>query len=228
MAHVVLGVDGWRGSWVAARLRGTTAAAELLDWHTGRFADLLRLRADVVAVDIPVGLAEGGLRRCDVQAKGRVPGASSRVFLTQPRAAYDAADLTAANRVLRARGEPGVSAQAFALRDAILEVDGAADDPRVVEVHPEVSLALIAGQPMAPKRTAQGVGQRVRALGTWVDVLAALDVVPARVPVDDALDALAAAWSAVRWAAGVAEVLGPGEDGRLDRDGRGRPMRIVV
>nr|MBA3905799.1 DUF429 domain-containing protein [Pseudonocardiales bacterium] len=38
----------------------------------------------------------------------------------------------------------------------------------------------------------------------------------------DVLDALAAAWSAARWARGDAEVLGD------ECDARGRPMRVVV
>lgn len=222
MAGDVLGVDGCRGSWVAALVRGTPAAAQLLGWHTGRFAALLRVPAAVVAVDIPIGLPERGRRVCDRAAKDRLPGAGSRVFFTGPRPAYDEADLAAANQLLRSRSEPALSAQAFALRAAILEVDGCADDDRVVEVHPEVSLACLAGRPLTAKRTARGVAQRVRALGGWVDVLAALEAAPPGVPVDDALDALAAAWSGVRWAVGAADVLGGGTDGR------GRPMRIVV
>jgi hypothetical protein len=41
--------------------------------------------------------------------------------------------------------------------------------------------------------------------------------------VDDALDALACAWSALRFATGRAEVLGDGQ-----RDARGLVMRIIV
>jgi hypothetical protein len=55
-----------------------------------------------------------------------------------------------------------------------------------------------------------------------VDIGAVLATAPERVALDDALDALAAAWSARRWAAGCAETLG----GELDR--RNRLMRIVV
>lgn len=218
----MLGVDGWQGSWVAAHLRGTAVSAELLGWHTGRFADLLRMPVAAVAVDIPVGLPDHGRRTCDLAARAALPGAASRVFLTGPRPAYRAPDLAAANRWLRARGEPALSAQAFALRAAVLEVDACADDARIVEAHPEVSLARLAGRPLASKRTAQGVAQRVQALTGWVDVVAALAAAPRGVPADDALDALATGWTALRWATGEAEVLGGVPDGH------GRPMRIVV
>jgi len=67
-----------------------------------------------------------------------------------------------------------------------------------------------------------GAGQRIAALGRWVDVGAALGDLPGGVGLDDVLDALAAAWSAQRWASGSAEVLGG------DVDERGRPMRVVT
>lgn len=70
-----------------------------------------------------------------------------------------------------------------------------------------------------------GIVPKIRqwdALSSMVDIGAVLATAPERVALDDALDALAAAWSARRWAAGRAETLG----GELDR--RNRLMRIVV
>jgi hypothetical protein len=55
-----------------------------------------------------------------------------------------------------------------------------------------------------------------------MDVLDALAAAPARVPAADALDACAAAWSAQRIAAGLAESVGDDVRDRLDR-----PMRIT-
>ena len=72
--------------------------------------------------------------------------------------------------------------------------------PGVVEVHPEVSLRTLAPDVgFAPKKTARGAGQRIAALGRWIDVAAALGDLPAGARLDDVLDALAAAWSAQRW-----------------------------
>ena len=101
------------------------------------------------------------------------------------------------------------------------EVDDAADDPRLVEVHPELSFAALAGRVLDRKRTAAGRAQRLAALRSW---LPGLDL--ASVPSgDDAPDALAAAWSGRRWLDGVARVLPGGEP---PQDSRGRPMRIVT
>jgi len=54
-----------------------------------------------------------------------------------------------------------------------------------------------------------------------MEVETALADGPAGVPMVDALDACAAAWSAGRLAAGIAESVG-----ERARDARGRPMRI--
>jgi predicted RNase H-like nuclease len=203
-AGPVLGVDGCRGSWVAARVLGDPRSARLLGWSHGRFAALPDAADEVVAVDIPVGLVESGRRACDLAGRAALGAAASRLFLIPPPVALRAPDLGAANAVLRERGEPGVSAQTFALRHAIAEVQAFAADPRVVEVHPELSFAAASGRVAAPKRTAAGVAERVAALQGWTDVVAALARAPAGVPVDDALDALAAAWTAVRIRAGLA------------------------
>jgi len=55
-----------------------------------------------------------------------------------------------------------------------------------------------------------------------VDPALALADLPDGARLDDVLDALAAAWSAGRWARGEAEVLG------AEVDARGRPMQVVV
>ena len=111
----------------------------------------------------------------------------------------------------------------------IREVDELADDPRLVEVHPELSLRAAARDLVIrdSKHSARGLGQRLYVLrdAGLPDLLAALADVPRPARLDDALDALAVAWSAQRWLQGVAEVL-PSEPPPID--GRGRPMRIVV
>ena len=216
----VLGVDGWKGAWVGAYVRDGQVS-----WGSGRFADLLRPDVSVVGVDIPVGLAAAGRRGCDLAAKAALGSAASRVFLMPPTYAFGAATHAAANVSLRAAGEPAISYQAWALGAAVAEVGALADDVRVVEVHPELSFLHLAGHVLPSKKTAAGVGARIEALSGWVDVASALRSAPARVPVDDALDALAAAWSAARVADGTATAY-PADDALLSAEGR--PMRIYA
>jgi predicted RNase H-like nuclease len=119
-----------------------------------------------------------------------------------------------------------MSAQAFGLVRAVRDVDAAVtpdDEHRVVETHPELAFAAMAGAPLPAKRTDDGVRARRVALRGWLpEVDAAATAAPRGARVDDALDALACAWVARRWRAGQAELVGDGS-----RDRRGLVMRIA-
>ena len=220
----MLGADGCPGGgWVVAEVRP--------DWpvrwhHVVGMGPLLALAdelgAGAVAVDVPIGLPAGGVRASDVAARQRLRGGgSSSVFATPHRAALAFATYAEARPHL-----PTLSAQAFALVARIRDVDevlraaGPQVHDRVVECHPEVSLRALTGQVLARKKSAPGALARLAALRAEFGELPA-DVHPAA-GLDDALDALACAWTARRWLRGEAEVLGE------QRDALGTPMRIVV
>ena len=221
----VLGVDGWRGAWVGA----------LLD---GRSVTLLALRdvaavlavpdVELVAIDMPIGLSDDGVRPCDVAAAKRLAGlgAAGSVFPTPVRAVLATDDYAEARRLSRAVTTPprAPSAQAFQLTKAIRALDDALGDPpddRVIEVHPELAFRALDPAVRDRKGTARGTMQRLRALRAVMDVEEALEDAPPGVPMIDALDACAAAWSARRLADGQGESVGDG-----GTDARGRPMRI--
>jgi predicted RNase H-like nuclease len=217
----VLGVDGWRGAWVAARLEGRAVGLTVLSDAAAvlAFGDV-----EVIGIDMPIGLSDDGVRACDVAARRRLPGAASTVFPAPVRpvlrtATYDEARSTS----LGAAGR-SLSVQTFGLVPAIRSLDDALGDPpesRVHEVHPELSFRALDGRVTDRKTSGSGLAQRIRALEKVMDVVDALAEDRAGVPVIDALDACAAAWSAQRIATGTAECVG---DGAADR--RGRPMRI--
>jgi predicted RNase H-like nuclease len=94
-------------------------------------------------------------------------------------------------------------------------------DPRVHEVHPELSFRALDGRVTDRKASGSGLAQRLRALQPVMEVLDALADERLGLPVVDVLDACAAAWSAQRIAAATAECVGDDV-----RDSRGRPMRI--
>jgi predicted RNase H-like nuclease len=219
----VLGVDGWRGTWVGALLEGRSVT--LL--HLRSVVDVLAVPGvDVVAVDMPIGLSEDGVRACDVQARRYLGRAGSSVFPPPVRAVLATDDYAEARALSRAATDPprAPSAQAFQLVKAIRSLDDALGEPpleHVHEVHPELAFRALDDRVRDPKVTARGLAQRLAALRPVMDVDAALPAAPPLVPAVDALDACAAAWSAQRIADGLAESVG---DGR--RDARGRPMRI--
>jgi predicted RNase H-like nuclease len=217
----VLGVDGWRGAWVGA----------LLD---GRSVTLLALRdvaavlavpgVDLVAIDMPIGLSEDGVRACDVEARKRLRRAGSSVFPAPLRRVLHASDYVQACAVSVEASGKALSKQAWNLVPAIRALDAVLGEPptdRVVEVHPELAFRELDGGVVDPKVTARGMAQRLRALRSVMDVEEALTAAPPLVPAVDALDACAAAWSARRLADGRGECVG---DGSVDS--RGRPMRI--
>jgi predicted RNase H-like nuclease len=213
-----LGLDGARGGWA-----GAVVADGRVTWlRLGHVSEALALDVEVIGVDMPVGLPPTGRRACDLLAKQLLGRAHPRVFLTPPRGVLAAADYTAANvRHRELTAGHGLSVQTWHLLPRVREVDEVADDPRLVEVHPELSFAHLTGTgPLPSKKTAAGRAARVEALRGWLPDLAADDV-PAG---DDGLDALAVAWSAQRWLAGTATTL-PADP---PYDERGRPMRIVT
>jgi predicted RNase H-like nuclease len=163
------------------------------------------------AIDMPIGLPDAGSRRADKLARAAVGPRRSSVFLTPVRAALESADHPTATAVNQKVTGAGVSAQAFALRRKLLEVDAWVRHARikVVEVHPEVSFAALAGRPLPEsKRTWTGVIGRRRLLADAGIVLED-DLGPAgsAAAVDDVLDAAIAAWTARRVARNEAQPL---------------------
>jgi predicted RNase H-like nuclease len=190
----VVGVDGTRGGWVAIALEdGRFAGDHVLRPLEATFEDLLD--AEVVAIDVPIGF---GPRKADAAARAFLAGAASTVFTTPSR------------ELLETPFGPGlgVSAQAHALGPRVLHVTRVAEaDPRFHEVHPEVSFrAMNAERPLRRKKSAGGALERTSLLRRNGIELAGV-LAAASAPLDDVLDAAAAAWSAHRIASGTAHTL---------------------
>jgi predicted RNase H-like nuclease len=230
---LVAGVDGRRGGWAVTLVRvdaegepTSVTWVEVPGQDAYGFRRVLAIAGDAAAVgvDCPIGLPRDGWRPADLAAKRRLGPASARVFLAPPRPVLAAPTYAEAGTVARSvLAGRGVSAQTYGLRRIVLAVDEVITSAatNVVEVHPELSFMALAGRasgdPLPPKKTDAGRAARLAALGSWAP--SAVDRAP---PGDDGLDALAAAWSAWRFATGRAEILG----GELDD--LGVPMRMVI
>jgi predicted RNase H-like nuclease len=217
-----LGVDAFHGGWVGILATDAGFEAALAD---ARLEALVECAApDLVAVDIPIGLVDEGWRACDRAAKGLLGPRRSSVFLVPPRAVVEATTYAEANRVCREVTGQGLSRQAYALAPKILEVDALVGRvPGLVEVHPEVSFRVLAGETLPKKKTWGGV-QRRRALLVGAGIELPDDLGPANeVPVDDVLDATVAAWSGLRIARGEAVRVG---DDDHQRRSDGEPIAI--
>jgi predicted RNase H-like nuclease len=209
---IVAGVDGCRGGWAVA-LADEDSILDLRIAPT--FADVIALRCDAVAVDMPIGLLDRGPRACDVEARRRLGPRRSSVFPTPLRPMLATATYAEASAVA------GLSKQTFHLLPKIREVDAVMTPRRqrtIVEVHPELCFAALLGAPCrAPKRTSEGRAERLAA------VMPPIDRPPAGAAWDDVLDACALVQTARRLVRGTVERLGDGA-----RDARGLRCEIVL
>ena len=201
----VVGVDGCKYGWIA--ISWDREAKTLTPSVHASFREVLAAYEDAgaIAVDIPIGLNQGP-RQCDVEARKLLKWKHPAVFPAPDPRLVHAATYEEASVLSRELTEKGLSVQTFALFPKIVEVNEAMTpsmQPRIIEVHPEVSFCAMAGEPMRhPKRKAEGIEERRRqlkkALGIeiWTRAEAAHLVKPAKA--DDVLDAIAAAWTAQR------------------------------
>lgn len=217
----VVGVDGFRSRWVVVRLDdGTVEDVTVCD----DIREVVTTDAAIIGIDIPIGLSRDGVRRADIETRALVGPRRASVFMTPPRGVIDAPTYADARRIARTRHDVGVTAQAYALRSKILEVDTVATtEKRLREVHPEATFRMLAGDPLAyAKRTWNGQMERRRLLAGVGVVLPDSLGEAGRAPVDDILDAAACAWTAQRCALGEAVRL----PSVPERDDRGVDMAV--
>jgi predicted RNase H-like nuclease len=209
-----VGVDGAKPGWIGVWRQGEAFAFEV-------YPDAVSLQtshaaAAVIAVDVPIGLADAGSRTADREARRFVGGRRAcSVFSAPVRGILDAASQPEASRRHREIDGRGFGAQAFGILPKVREWDSLLQSSaharaQVREVHPEVSFAALnAGCGVADrKKSASGQEARLRLLSTVFDE-AAIGCLLSRVPrrraaADDVLDALVALWTAERIAAGHA------------------------
>jgi predicted RNase H-like nuclease len=233
-SEYVVGVDGCSGGWLTIRYDPVQAriAARVLS----SFQEILACysEASCIAIDIPIGLREDCQPRvCDLEARKVLGPRRNSVFPAPDRRLLTSGSYTEAAARSHTLCRKGISKQAFAIYPRIAEVDRIMTpelQARVVEVHPEVCFWALGGRrPMAHyKATPEGFEERRKLLS------AALEKVPipsldeakscARpAQSDDVLDAIAAAWTASRFA--------QGQSGRLPvnppRDSKGLRMEMV-
>ena len=208
----VVGVDAWRGGWVAVVLEDGQVSDVRLAVTLDQIANKCP-GAAAVGVDMPLGLVERGWREADRLGAARLGAHRSRLFMVPPRAVWDAEKYEEAVVRCRQLTDPpsGCSRQAFGLQKKLLAANElyARLPGRLFEVHPEISFAeLSGGSPVAAsKKTWNGQSAR-RALLAGAGIVLPDNLAGAgNIPPDDILDAGAVAWSAARIAAGQASSL---------------------
>jgi predicted RNase H-like nuclease len=159
-----LGLDGFRGGWVAAWIddRGNHGFD-----YSSSLNRLLSMPHQRAMIDMPIGLKMSGHRKCDISARELV-GAS--VFLGARRNLWEFPDQASANQYYWQHEGPrmGVSCQLWNIRDKIREVDDfiTPDGQATVgEAHPELIFRRLGDQlRLDGKKSALGRDQRIRLL----------------------------------------------------------------
>jgi predicted RNase H-like nuclease/catechol 2,3-dioxygenase-like lactoylglutathione lyase family enzyme len=157
-----IGIDGCPGGWVAVSHEGAFVERDLS-------ALLNRLAPAVVAIDMPIGLAdEQQTRACDHAARQLLAGRrATSVFPTPVRAALLGRNHSEASAINAEYCGKRLSAQTYNLLPKIRELDdllrrSAYWQARLHETHPEVSFAAMnAGEALTdPKHSATGHARR--------------------------------------------------------------------
>jgi predicted RNase H-like nuclease len=228
------GADGCRAGWIAITEDLNTG---VLSWEVSSSLEALASAsaAEIIALDVPIGLPDRGSRDCDVAARRLLgPGRGSSVFPAPIRPLLEATCHSEACAIREAVEGKRLSIQAWAIVPKVLEVDRAMRSSsqlrgRVREVHPEVCFFHLASRrPMQQaKKTREGREERLRLLrpefGPAVeDALA--DHRHLGCAVDDVIDAFVGLWTARRAWDGRAITL----PALPPRDRHGLPMEMVA
>ena len=207
-----VGIDGCKTGWFAVRLFQSGS------WNFDVFANIDQLwntlyEAQLLLIDIPIGLCEGGVegRACDTAARRLLgsPRASS-IFTPPVRLALEFNDRETASEKNYSLTGRRIGVQSWAVAPKIQEVDQflrSKPDARkkIREIHPEVLFwALNGRKEMSHKKSrSAGFEERLRVLRTHFPrsdalVEGALHTFRrSKVARDDILDALAAAVTAL-------------------------------
>ncbi|MFC7071942.1 DUF429 domain-containing protein [Halovenus rubra] len=231
-----VGVDWSDDSWLAVVFDSdgydqAEVFAEIGDlWY--QYEEL----AELVLVDVPIGLIEEGTasRRCDILASDIVGSRASSLIEPPVREATRKRRYPAAKRVHERKTGTALSERAFTLSDSIAAVDDLlrnVPEARMTfrQSHPELCFRALGDEPLEyPKRTAAGYAERMRTLaGFDTDAPPVVQAVAeetggAGVAVDDVLDAVVLAYTAQP---------GPGSLYSLPpeppTDAKGLPMELV-
>jgi predicted RNase H-like nuclease len=159
-----LGLDGFRGGWVAAWIddqgnHGFDYSSDL--------SRLLSMPYRRAMIDMPIGLKASGHRRCDISARALV-GAS--VFLGARRNLWVFPDQASANQYYWQHEGPGmgISCQLWNIRDKLREVDDFITPERqavIGEAHPELIFRKLSSEAgLSGKKSALGGDQRIKLL----------------------------------------------------------------
>jgi predicted RNase H-like nuclease len=229
---MIYGIDGYRGGWVLAAKNPEGGEIQLV--HCQHASEFKQLPAQIIAIDIPIGLRESGTRECDLLARKRLEKRASSVFPAPLRPMLPARNYREACDIRFQIEGKKISKQTFNILEKIRQVDEILQTDVnlrniLFETHPEVCFRAMNGNiPLEfNKKTPQGKAMRRELLGARFGPQVGEILSRPRAfecGEDDILDAFATLWTAEQVLRGEHETL----PARPPLDSTGLLMRIVV
>lgn len=222
------GVDGCSTGWVVASWHDGVSSPAVTIHLAKTFREVVDAGYQVIAVDIPIGLPDRGTRDCDPAARKLLGPRRNSVFPAPIRPVLVAKTYDQACEIGRQADSRSLSQQAWAITKKIAEVDAQVSpeaQATIIEIHPELCFWALNGErPLElPKKDPQGMETRRLLLKDHlVDPVVFYGLRLSGAGRDDVHDALAALWTARRFAQGEARRLPDQEQ----RDTKGLRMEM--
>lgn len=204
----IVGIDGCKGAWISVSLE--TDSRQLVWSKRCLLSDLLEQTptAEIVGIDIPIGLPEKGPRACDLKARRLLGKRGSSLFPAPILAVLEANNYREACDIRFAIEGKRMSQQAWAIVPKVREVHLLLQQKTgyksvLHEVHPEVSFYYMGNEKpnSHSKKKRPGINERIEKLSRFFEISSGYITTIRRehgTSEDDILDALAALWSAER------------------------------
>jgi predicted RNase H-like nuclease len=148
----VVGVDGCPAGWIAVLWDGGDRLTSRL---CPTFTEVMTLPAEVIAVDMPIGLPERSGRPPEREVRARLGDRQSSVFAVPATPAIYCTDYREACRINLLHSDPPkkVSKQCFHLFPKMREIDALIEpshQSRIYESHPELAFWAMNGEAPLP------------------------------------------------------------------------------
>ena len=151
-SRLVAGIDGCPAGWIAVLWDGGDHLTSRL---CPTFTEVIALPAEVIAIDMPIGLPERSGRPPEREVRARLGARQSSVFAVPARDAVYCADYREACRINLLHSDPPkkVSRQCFHLFPKMREIDALIEpshQSRIYESHPELAFSVMNGEAPLP------------------------------------------------------------------------------
>ena len=228
---MIAAVDGCKGGWLVAMSDQWPPQTIITATVCPDFEEVLKIVFDcsTVVVDMPIGLPESGIRKCDAEARGVLgKTGTSTVFNTPPRASLAAQDKYEFQEIVKKINGVGAGYPVWGIVPKLKDLDSQMTvqiEQTVKEYHPELAWKHCAQAALLSKHSAAGLLQRLELISAVVPDFLSVGktIVNPKVQLDDVLDAFIGLSVAYRISNGIAHKIPAGAE---QRDEKGLSMEI--